>query len=590
VSKTLPRPSPLLGHPLPSTWFRTLCSVLAAGVLCVGIAKQAQAASTWTTIATEKQSFIVKNKTVRYGSGSTWITKKVEAEGVCTNAFFGSDPLPGVHKECQISKPSTTAESTPASYTLTIADPADGRIAGATSGATFASGTAVTLTAVGEGAYGLKTWTGDAASCGASNPCQITMAGNKTVGVTFKTMPVGFGAGTTGGAGGKVVTVSTAKDLKAALCDKFDAAGTCQDDTPRIIQLTSVIDFTGSEGKSSAWICAKSSNACKYQNTYQEKTIDYPVGTCHAADAKLADGSPDPFAKKQMDYDAAGGTPLRVGSNKTLIGIGAKAGLKGKGLMIAGVSNVIIRNLSLTDMDEWLVWGADAMTVVGASKVWIDHNYFARIGRQFIVTGWDFSTNLTISNNFFDGAADYGYFCNGKHYWTLLFNGANENITLIANRFTNVSGRAPETGNTGGTIHIVNNLWDANNYYISVGPSKSVVTFLEGNYFAPTTEFFIPINGQDANVNPVFAPLDGTIDVANVDCRDVLGRSCASNYATNTGAANSLSGFVLNPAVMSTLKSAPTLSRSMGLVRPMPYSKVTDHVKAKAGPQADPDQ
>ena len=590
MNKEFFRLPPLLGRPSISILSRTLCGALTAAVLCVGVEKQAHADTIWTTIATERQSFLVKNKTVRYGSGSTWITKKVEAEDACTNEFFGSDPLPGVHKECQISKPSTAAQPTPALYTLTITDPVDGRISGATSGATFAAGAVVTLTAVAEGAYGVKAWTGDAASCGASNPCRVTMAGNGTVGVTFKTMPVGFGAGTTGGTGGKVVTVSTAKDLKNALCDKFDAAGTCQDDTPRVIQLASIIDFTGTEGKSSAWICAKSSNACKYQNTYQEKTIDYPVGTCHAADARLADGSPDPFAKKKMDYDAAGATPLRVGSNKTLIGIGVKAGIKGKGLMVAGVSNVIIRNLSLTDMSEWLVWGADALTVVAASNVWIDHNYFARIGRQFIVTGWDFSTNLTISNNFFDGAADYGFFCNGKHYWTLLFNGANENITLIANRFVNVAGRAPETGNTGGTLHIVNNLWDANNYYINVGPSKSVVAFLEGNYFTPTNEFFVPINGQDKDTDPIFAPLDGTIDLANPDCQAVLGRSCSSNYATPSGAANSLSGFVLNPAVMPILKASSSLSRSMGLVRPMPYSKVIDHVKAKAGPQMDPDQ
>jgi hypothetical protein len=38
------------------------------------------------------------------------------------------------------------------------------------------------------------------------------------------------------------------------------------------------------------------------------------------------------------------------------------------------------------------------------------------------------------------------------------------------------------------------------------------------------------------------------------------------------------------------MKASPTLARGVGTVRPMPYAKVAGHVKAKAGPQADPDQ
>ena len=59
--------------------------------------------SGWTHLANEGQSFTVSGtQTVRYGSGSSWITLSVAGGGSCTNAFFGSDPIYGVVKECDV--------------------------------------------------------------------------------------------------------------------------------------------------------------------------------------------------------------------------------------------------------------------------------------------------------------------------------------------------------------------------------------------------------------------------------------------------------------------------------------------------------
>ena len=56
----------------------------------------------WTTIANEGERFTVSGtQTVRYGSGSTWITMQVNGSGECSNGAFGGDPLYGVVKECQ---------------------------------------------------------------------------------------------------------------------------------------------------------------------------------------------------------------------------------------------------------------------------------------------------------------------------------------------------------------------------------------------------------------------------------------------------------------------------------------------------------
>jgi Peptidase M66 len=75
---------------------------------------------TWTRIAGENQPFTVSGtQTVRYGSGSTWIQRSVTNSGQCSNTFFGSDPLFGVVKECQVA--STAAAPPPPPPTGTSA-------------------------------------------------------------------------------------------------------------------------------------------------------------------------------------------------------------------------------------------------------------------------------------------------------------------------------------------------------------------------------------------------------------------------------------------------------------------------------------
>ncbi len=79
----------------------------------VGVVKRCEvsggAAPTWSKIADEGQSFSVSGtQTVRYGSGSAWISRSVTANGQCSNAFFGSDPIVGVVKRCEVASTSST--------------------------------------------------------------------------------------------------------------------------------------------------------------------------------------------------------------------------------------------------------------------------------------------------------------------------------------------------------------------------------------------------------------------------------------------------------------------------------------------------
>jgi hypothetical protein len=69
--------------------------------------------TTWTKIASESQSFTVNGtQTVRYGAGSSWITKSVTNGGQCTNAYFGGDPAYGVVKQCEQASSTSAAPTT----------------------------------------------------------------------------------------------------------------------------------------------------------------------------------------------------------------------------------------------------------------------------------------------------------------------------------------------------------------------------------------------------------------------------------------------------------------------------------------------
>jgi len=82
-----------------------------------GVVKQCEVAgaaapppSGWTQIASEGQSFsVVGTQTVRYGAGSSWLTRSVTGGGACTNVFFGSDPAFGIFKRCEVSSSGATA-------------------------------------------------------------------------------------------------------------------------------------------------------------------------------------------------------------------------------------------------------------------------------------------------------------------------------------------------------------------------------------------------------------------------------------------------------------------------------------------------
>lgn len=58
-----------------------------------------------------------------------------------------------------------------------------------------------------------------------------------------------------------------------------------------------------------------------------------------------------------VTYDPAPTKPLWVSSDKTILGVGDKGKLIGKGLLITYAKNIIIQNIFITKLNEELLWG-----------------------------------------------------------------------------------------------------------------------------------------------------------------------------------------------------------------------------------------
>lgn len=175
-----------------------------------------------------------------------------------------------------------------------------------------------------------------------------------------------------------------------------------------------------------------------------------------------------------VTYDKAGVTPIDIGSNKSLIGIGTSGVIKGKGLRVAnGAENVIIqyepcpfniistsinnnRNIHITDLNPQYIWGGDAITIAGSDLIWVDHCKISLIGRQMFVAGTTASNRVTLSNNEFDGVTSWSATCDGHHYWAIYLTGSSDLVTMKGNYIHHTSGRGPKIqSNT--LLHAVNN-------------------------------------------------------------------------------------------------------------------------------------
>ncbi len=240
--------------------------------------------------------------------------------------------------------------------------------------------------------------------------------------------------------------------------------------------------------------------------------------------AALADGAAsDKIIKVVGTIDMSEGLPfasaadqrtrsqVRVPSNTTLIGAGPGAGFTNAWIQIAGVTNVIVRNLHIVaPCDVAPVWDPtdgstgnwnaayDAISVTSADHVWIDHNTITDApltddqlpvengktrqchdGAIDITRGADY---VTVSHNVLHkhdkvmliGSADSGS--------TAQLDTGRLRVTLSDNVFRDLTQRAPRVRH--GRVHLFNNLYlgrkdtgtYAHSYSVGVGTSAQVIS------------------------------------------------------------------------------------------------------------------
>ncbi|CAE6517929.1 unnamed protein product [Rhizoctonia solani] len=364
----------------------------------------------------------------------------------------------------------------------------------------------------------------------------LCIRGTHAVGTAF-----GYASGTTGGGSAAAAVPTSTSQLVSWLGDS----------TARTILLDKIFDFTDTEGSTTGtacapWTCTPNPQLAINQNSWCDNY--YPSAT-----------------KSTVTYKKAAVSAITVGSNKTLLGKGSAGGIKGKGLRVAGGSNIIIQNIRIYDLNPQFVWGGDAITIDGGSNIWIDHNYIQNIGRQMIVTGYGSAQKVTISDNVFEGS---GATCNGRHYWALYFTGAADTITFARNYIYMTSGRGPKIGGTSGYTQLVHMY---NNYYVSVaghaldaGTGAKVI--MEGNYFNTVTT-----PSMSGTAGAVYAAIDSSTAST---CSSYLGRSCYANTLLSSG------------GLSETDTSALSAFSSVSAVRSasiMAASSVSAYVQANAG-------
>ncbi|PBP19785.1 pectin lyase [Diplocarpon rosae] len=363
--------------------------------------------------------------------------------------------------------------------------------------------------------------------------------GNKDVAYGFATGVTG--GGDTAGAAPKDIT-----ELQEWLADE----------KPRVILIDKTFDFTGSEGSASEAGCYKSD--CPLNQGGQSY-----IGTLSCGGSGMTSTT--------VKYDKAGSDALIVASDKTLLGVGAKGVLIGKGLKLPQTTkNVIIRNIHITDINPHAVWGGEALFLDGNDGVWVDHNKFSKISRMFIFSAYN-PVRVTISNNEFDGTTTTSATCNKEHYWGAMFGTEGDQITFDQNYWHDISGRSPKLGGSEGgksTTQATNNLFeDSEGHSFEIYPGASIL--IEGNQFVNVK---YPIGPGAEKVDTIYNVPDAASASA---CSSTLGRACVMNAFTNSpGKWPSLKA----TAVLNTFKAV-----SKYLVAPYDVKSVQSRVKANAG-------
>jgi pectate lyase len=310
------------------------------------------------------------------------------------------------------------------------------------------------------------------------------------------------GTGTTGGAAADsahVTVVRNRAELVAALGG--DAATNGQNATPKIVLVSGRIDL-------SADATGKELTCADYADP--DYSLDAFLAAYDPAVWGMATKPTGPLedARVRSTKTQASQIKIAVGSNTTIIGVNGGR-LDHGNLVLTTVSNVIVRNLEMTDAaDCFPAWDPtdgdtgnwnsnyDLVSTIGSTNVWLDHNTFNDgdnpdsdqpfyFGRPYQVH--DGATDLTKGSDLL--TVSYNDYSN--HDKTMLIGSTDTpgvdvgklRVTVHHNRFGNVTQRAPRV--RFGQVDVYDNLYVATDeeYLYSLGVGFESSIYAENNFF-----------------------------------------------------------------------------------------------------------
>jgi pectate lyase len=283
---------------------------------------------------------------------------------------------------------------------------------------------------------------------------------------SFVVGPTGFGAATTGGNAGTFVLANDVATFR-------NAVGT--DDSPRVVAIDEgLLDLRlGSQEIATQTVCPRTcttSNATEYVAVSQDDA-------CDVERVSLSRNS----------------RQFKVRSNKTLVGLGRGALLRGASLDMTDSTNVVLRNVAVFDVNPGLIEAGDGVTLNRSSRVWIDHCTFKFISDGFVDL---LSSNLEVTLSWlkFDGQNPAE--CRARHL---------RSSEIVASDATyhhcvwqHVDGRAPLAHGAQTRVHLYNNaVMDDVDYAVGSGCQAQVL--VEGSWFESTS---IATLRRDCNESP----------------------------------------------------------------------------------------
>jgi len=278
-----------------------------------------------------------------------------------------------------------------------------------------------------------------------------------------------LGPGTNGG-GTFEDAVRTGSWVEVRSPEEFDAAVT--GDAPRIVLIhPGVYDL----GEPESYTVSACRSQCPSGTSPTSELV--PAGKC--------------TSDTDVETAATRARRLRVGSNKTLLGLGQGATLDNVELNLSGSTNVIVRNLAIRNVNPGLVGFSNAITLWPSRHVWLDHNSFTTSSHTFINihSDWDqesatyavveFASHITISFNSFDGTNSDN--CGGQQNWGV---GTQRDpaLTIHNNLMQNAKKGFPYLFGSETWGHVYNNVLRGNQDH-SVGVACGAQGIIEANVF-----------------------------------------------------------------------------------------------------------